>query len=171
MNNSQLFYNVFENKVAHIISCTVSPLITILSVLLAYGIIWFERFGTDQKRTIVNKFVSQSLWLAVVQVPIFMLSDILRYTIGPLPAQFCFFQVVLKNSVFTQNLCYFDAMIAARYAIIFWTKNPASINDGFWCTYVSIWIYIINITANFSRYKDYYCCRQSIKQFLHQPSI
>ena len=152
MNNSQLFYNVFENKVAHIISCTVSPLITILSVLLAYGIIWFERFGTDQKRTIVNKFVSQSLWLAVVQVPMLVLVDILRYTLGPLSAQFCFFQVVFKNCVFTQNLCYFNAMIAARYAIIFWTKNPASINDGFWCTYVSIWIYIINISANFSRY-------------------
>ena len=151
MNNSQLFYHVFENKVAHIISLTVSPLITILSSFLAYGIIWFERFGTDQKRTIVNKFVSQGVWAVVIILPMIILSDIFRYTLGPLPAQFCFFQVVFKNYFFTQSLCFLDAMIAARYALIFWTKNPSSVNDDFWCIFITCWIYIFNITANFSR--------------------
>ena len=156
MNNSQLFYNVFENQAAHLLSVTVSPLLTIFSSLLAYGIIWFERFGSDQKRTIVNKLLSQSLWTVVIQLPMIIFSDILRYTLGPLPPQFCFFQVVIKTSFFTQSLCFIDALIVARYALVFWTKNPASVNDDFWCTFISIWIYIFNIAANFSRYQKFW---------------
>ena len=150
-NKTQLFYNVFENTISRPITIAVSPVLLVMAVLLAYGIIWFERFGTDQKRTIRNKFVSQSLWVVVVILPMIILSDIFRYTLGPLPAHFCFFQVVFKNYFFTQSLCFLDAMIAARYALIFWTKNPSSVNDDFWGTFITIWIHIFSITANFSR--------------------
>ena len=151
MNNTQLFQNVFENKIISLL-LTLSPFLLVLSMLSAYGIIWFERFGTDQKRTIINKLVSDSLWIVVIQLPLIMLSDFVRYLLGPLNPHFCFFQVVFKASAFTQILCYFDAMIVAKYALIFWTKNPWSINDDFWSRYVSICIYIFSYTANFARY-------------------
>jgi hypothetical protein len=151
MNGSTLFHNVFENNFVRIL-LTVSPMLLILSMLLAHGIIWFERFGTDQKRTIINKLVSHGLYIIIISLPLIVLSDIIRYLVGPLPAKFCFFQVIFKGATFTQILCYFDAIIVAKYALIFWTKNPASLNHDFWSRFISIWIYIVSLTTSFTRY-------------------
>ena len=151
-NQTQLFYNVFENTFSSQISIAVSLVLLVLAVLLGYGIIWFERFGTDQKRTVMNKLISHGLWVAVIQMPFILLSDLLRYMFGPLPTQFCFFQIVFKNAVLSQSLLYLDAITVARYLLIFWTKNPGYVKDDFWTLFVSIWIYIFSFVTNFTRY-------------------
>ena len=152
-NKTQLFYNVFENTMSRPIIIPVSLVLLVSAVLLAYGIIWFERYGTDQKRTVVNKLISHGLWVAAIQLPFMLLSDVVRYVFGPLPTQFCFSQVVFKNAVLLQSLLFLDAITVARYLLIFWTKNPASINDDFWASYISVWIYIFSFVANYTRYK------------------
>ena len=81
------------------------------------------------KRTILNKLVSYGLWVSVIQLTLVLLSEIIRYMFGPMPKQFCFFQVVIKNACQTQSFLYFDAICLARYLLIFWTENPASVND------------------------------------------
>ena len=99
-----------------------------------------------------DKLISHGLWVAVIQLPFMLLSDVVRYAFGPLPTQFCFLQVVFKNAVLSQSLLYLDAITVARYLLIFWTKNPASVNDDFWSSYITIWIYISSFAANYARY-------------------
>ena len=151
-NQNQLFYNVFENAISRPISIALSLVLLVLAVLLGYGIIWFERFGTDQKRTVMNKLISHGLWVAVIQMPLILLSDLLRYMFGPMPTQFCFFQIVFKNALLSQSLLYLDAITVARYLLIFWTKNPGFVKDDFWSLFISIWIYIFSFVTNFTRY-------------------
>jgi hypothetical protein len=38
---------------------------TLFSLLAFYGIIWFERFGSDEKRTLINMLTSSVCWLAI----------------------------------------------------------------------------------------------------------
>ncbi len=153
-NQSQLFYNVFENPWSRPVSISVSLVLLVLTVPLAYGIIWFERFGTDQRRTVMNKLTSNGLWVAVIQLPFILLSDIIRNLFGPMPTLFCFFQMVFKNAALSQGLFFLDAITIARYLLIFWTKNPCFVKDDFWSNFISIWIYFFSFIANFIRYTN-----------------
>ena len=53
------FYSgLMENNVWKITSLVFAILSTLIGSTLVYGIIWFERFGSDSKRTLLNMLVS-----------------------------------------------------------------------------------------------------------------
>lgn len=54
----QYYSELYENRPAKFVSISISLLLIIVSSLLAYTIIWYERYGTDNKRTLMNKLVS-----------------------------------------------------------------------------------------------------------------
>ena len=52
---------------------------TVLNIALYYGIIWFERFGSDKPRTLINQLFasvcwSGMFWMFLVQIP-FVIRD------------------------------------------------------------------------------------------------
>ena len=53
----QYFSGLFENRPAKFVSITLSVVFICVSSVLAYSIIWYERYGTDNKRTLMNKLV------------------------------------------------------------------------------------------------------------------
>ena len=57
-----MFQGVFENRTSKFVSVFISILLTTSTSFLIYGIIWFEKFGSDNKRTLMNKFVSSQFW-------------------------------------------------------------------------------------------------------------
>ena len=75
-----------------------SSLWVIIIVILLFGIIWYERFGRDQARTLINQQVasicwSKILWLLLVEVPF-----IIRFTINkPFDAYFCMAQMTINQ--------------------------------------------------------------------------
>ena len=64
----------------------------------------------------------------------------------------CFFLVIAKNSVKTQTVLFFDAIIVTRYVFIFWLKNPGSVDDDFWCWFLSLWVIGFSHLMNFVIY-------------------
>lgn len=70
--------------------------ITIVSLL--FGIIWYERFGRDQARTLINQQVasicwSGILWLLLVEVPF-----IARFMVNtPFNIYFCMTQMTINQ--------------------------------------------------------------------------
>ena len=117
-----------------------SLLLTSALAPMLLGIIWFERFGSDKKRTLINLLVT-SCCFTMIQYGAFVLSlDLFRLVFRPLPAPVCFWQSVLRLSTATDLLLYFDAMAAVRFASVFVLKNPAAIQDDFWWTLTNIWI-------------------------------
>jgi hypothetical protein len=107
---------------------------------LVYGIIWFERHGSDQKRTLLNKLVSSFCWSCVEWFFIIQFFDMIRYVYGPLPAGLCLLENHLRFAIFTQQMLFTDGIILTRYIFIFCLKNPAAFNDDFWYLVINVWI-------------------------------
>lgn len=113
-------------------------------ILLFYGIIWYERFGSDNNRTLINKLVSSVCWTIIEWFVFGQLPDSFIYVAKRLPKEFCFLHLLLKRSCSSQILILFDVMIVIRFLMIFKLKNPAAIKDDFWIIYLNIWVVMMS---------------------------
>jgi len=50
------------------IAFIVSVLLSLIVIPSLYGIIWFEKFGTDSKRTLINQLVSSICWYLIITI-------------------------------------------------------------------------------------------------------
>ena len=129
------------------------------------SIIWFERFGSDKKRTILNMFVNMNCWTCIALVLLGQVPKIHIYTVGPLPHIFCYIHSVIRQSISFSVLMYIDATIVFRFMYIFKLKNPAGFRDDFWCLFVSLWIHsadlimavALSIFENFQTLSNFVC--------------
>jgi hypothetical protein len=149
--SEEYFCGTFENNPFKIISVIFSALSTPICILLLYGIIWFEKYGTDHKRTLANKLFSSLCWSLICALVVCSF-DIIRYTFGPLPSILCFLAVIARNTVRTQIVLFYDAILVTRYVFIFRIKNPGGVDDDFWCRLLSLWIVGISALVNFVIY-------------------
>ena len=59
MSNEENFYStLMETNVWKVVAVGYAIVSIIVQVVLLYGIIWFERFGSDKRRTLLNMLVS-----------------------------------------------------------------------------------------------------------------
>jgi hypothetical protein len=130
---------LFEPKLSMILCIIVSCILIPINIFTYYGIIWYERYGTDNHRTLMNKLLSSVCWNVIVS-NLVIVSDVIRYIVGPFSLHFCFIQVLIKVMMKTMLLLYMDAIILVRYILIFWLKNPASVNNEFWSRFLNLWI-------------------------------
>ncbi len=145
----ELYSGLFENRSSKVAIILTSFIIDLVNIALAYGVIWYDHFGIDLKRTLMNKLVTSICWAAIIDVPLIQLCEIPRYFFGPQPALFCFVQSFLKNSIKWQILLLLDASILARYIFIFWLKNPSAVHDDFWSIFTNLWIAGLSVITNF----------------------
>jgi len=117
-------FKMFSIAFALLGCCIILPTLT--------GIIWFEKFGSDNKRTLINRLVSSVCWTFIQYVAIVLVVDIIRHLLGPLPNALCFAQVILRSSASSDLLLFYDAIISIRFVYIFVLKNPAAFHDEFW---------------------------------------
>ena len=160
--------DISEKNAPLVFSLIVSTLVVIFCPPLHFAIIWFERFGSDKKRTLLNMFVYMNCWTIIVFSLLGQVPEIVIYTFGPLPHTFCYIHTVVKQSIIFSILMYIDAIIVFRYVFIFKLKNPAAFRDDFWCLLISLWIYLLvlifsatsNILANFQNLPNFICTGQ-----------
>lgn len=146
------FVGLMEHKPAKLISLTIAFLSIPLNVALLYAIIWYERYGTDNRRTIMNKLVASQCWNLIFFTLFCQPLEYVSYFTGSLPQSLCFLNVILKNSTKTQILLFFDSTMIVQYLLIFWIKNPAAVNDEFWSIFITIWIVGLSQLFNFSKF-------------------
>ena len=56
------YWPLMENYPMKILSIAFSVISSVIGAVLAMGMIWFERFGSSKKRTVINQLVSASCW-------------------------------------------------------------------------------------------------------------
>ncbi len=120
------FEVVFENRISKFISVFLSIVFSFVLVLCFYGVIWFEKYGSDKKRTLINKLMASICWSSIAYCVIVQFPETFLYIYGPLPVPFCSIHLMNKRALVAQLLVFFDAIIIARYAFIFWLKNPSA---------------------------------------------
>ncbi len=142
--DNNLLHALTENNPLQILSLTLAVTCILVCSPLLYSVIWFEKFGSDKKRTLINKLVSMNCWNTIGYLIFVQTLEILRFIHGPLPEVICAFQNVLRFSFGCSIVLNADATLVANYAYIFWLKNPAAFHDDFWCNFISAWIYFMS---------------------------
>ena len=160
-----IYDNVFKPRPALITSLIFSLVGVATNVALFYGIIWYERFGSDNKRTLMNKLFSSQCWCTIHYLCMCQMADIVRFIVGPYPEFICFMLTIVKNAIKAQILLFIDATLLVQYLFIFWLKNPAGVNDDFWSCFITIWIrgfslifYLTKLTIDTKKPIVYYIC-------------
>ncbi len=142
MNSSSSdFYSVaYENgpfKTATVVATLIS---IVIFVLTGYGIIWYEHYGSDKKRILINRLVSSLCWTGIELFVVVIPLEMLRYLIGPMPSALCQFHVIFKNVINMKTALLIDGVSVARYLYIFYLKNPSEFKDDFWHLFINIWV-------------------------------
>ena len=148
--NEDYFAVLFnENHASRYFFLTFAIITTLLGPLTLYCVIWFERFGSDQKRTLINMLPAVGCWSAVEFLILVQIPEIFRYIYGPLNPTVCLVHLFFRSRIYCDLLLQLDAAAIVRYVSIFWLKNPAGLRDEFWIVFSVSFIRILNIITNF----------------------
>jgi hypothetical protein len=125
--------------------------LSMVTIVLACCIIWYEKFGSDKKRTIVNLLVSSICWNAIVWNVTIQSVGIARILSGPFHQTFCFWHYILRRALLTQLILVADAITLIRYLFIFWLQNPGAFNDEFWNLFINLWTIGMSFILQFTK--------------------
>jgi len=104
----EIYRGLFENRPSKFISILFAIVAASFNTILLYGIIWYEQVCS--KRTLLNRLIT-GMSLSSIAIMLICLTDILRYSTGPMSVELCLIQSVTKNTFKTQALLFFDAII------------------------------------------------------------
>ena len=125
-DNHNSFDELYRNRMSKILSILFSFTTAPFIVALFYGIVWYERYGTDNKRTLINKLVASQCWAFIQYFSVLQIIETITFIVGGSPSFVCFGQVMMKNSYKTQFLLFFDSSIFVQYLFIFFGQKSSS---------------------------------------------
>lgn len=148
-STERCFPEVFENSPSKIILTTLSIIFCLFNLYLTLGIIWYERFSSDNRRTLMNRLVSLiclelAKWLVLCQSV-----DIIRYIVGPFSVTFCNLHNILKLAARIQLLLLFNCMQITKYVFVFYLRNPSAVTEEFWSLSICICSSSLSIISSF----------------------
>jgi len=112
-----------------------------------------EKYQSDETQTLISKLLAKLSRACLVYLLFFILPHPLRYIYGPLPEKVCLTQTMLNGVVVLQSLMIYMTVTGTTYIFVFVLKNPLGIDDGFWCSFLTRWIFfsgfLIQLTASF----------------------
>ena len=97
-----------------------------------YLIIWYEHFGSDHPRTLINLLVNSICWNGILNNLLNIPVDIFLNLFGPMTPNFCLFHYVLKNTILFHLMFLLIFIIIVKYLSIYVLKNPTEIMSYFW---------------------------------------
>ena len=135
-NTLDFFSGLVENRPSKIICITVTIVGFVFISLAIFRIIWYEKYGSDIKRSLNNRLFIASWFSLLTWYYIPLQIDLTRYIFGRLPKPVCYFSVFVKFFVTTNCIVLIDITFLVRYFMIFWLKNPAGCHDEFWSIFL-----------------------------------
>ena len=88
-DDKDFFSEIFENYLSKILTVTFAIVSAPFIIFALYGIIWYEQYGHDLKRTIINKLFASTCWVGIEFILLVIIPDTVRYTLGPYPPFIC----------------------------------------------------------------------------------
>ena len=136
--NETIFQEFYSFNVFHIFGLAVS-LINVFAVTpLMSLIIWFQQFGTNHNRTLINQFVTSTCCCGMAFNLVGQIPEILIGIFGPFHETFCSFHIIIKNVIVAQFVVLLTGISVVKFIYIFVTKNPSGQNDDFICFFVNL---------------------------------
>ena len=146
---SIVFTAVYEWSV----SKSVEILLSVFNILMVTPwmafVIWFERFGSSHRRTLINQLVASMFYYAVFYGWIGQAMDIIIASFGPFGPGLCHLQKFIRGVMVLQLVQLQTFIITVKYFYIFILKNPYGVKEEFWCLFVNVWTLFLSCIAQF----------------------
>ena len=65
----EVFSGLVENRPSKFVFILSSVVIDVVNIGMAYGVIWYDRYGVDMKQTLMNKLITSICWGSIINVP------------------------------------------------------------------------------------------------------
>ena len=150
ITSTDYFAIAFQNSPLKTCTLTITIICLIILIPTGYGIIWFEHYGSDKKRTLINRLFSSLCWTSLQYYVLVFPLEIARYTYGPLPEVVCLIHLIHKNAFTVQFSLFGNAVTLSHYLFVFYLKNPSQFQDEFWHTFINIWIVSFGFLSQFT---------------------
>ena len=135
----------------------------ITSLLLL--VIWYEQYGTNHNRTLINQFVTSTCWSGVAYNLLAQVPEAALGVFGPFHPNFCLFHSILKNTILSQFVVLLTGISVVKYIYIFISKNPSGQNDNFYCFFTNLacglnsfmYQFVLHVMPGNNSHPYYYC--------------
>ena len=151
-SNSTSIYADFYMGIPEIFGLFFSFLTITIVNLSFYAIIWYERFGTNQNRTLINQFITSACWIAIAHNILLQIPEVIISFGFPMGQLFCGSSLILKNTIIMHYASHAAAISVVKYLYIFVFKNPSDKHDAFWCYFINSVIFIHAFLSQFVFY-------------------
>ena len=149
-NEGDFFAAAFQNGQLQLCTMTFTIICLLILIPIEYGMIWFEHYGSDKKRTLINRMFASACWTSM-QVYLFVIPlEMVRYVFGPLPGTVCFFHLIHKNVISVETALFSNGVTLSRYLYVFYLKNPSEFQDEFWHTFINLWVGCFGFLSQFT---------------------
>ena len=98
------FKDLIETSPVKTTCLTISFFGIFFGPVFIYSIIWYEKYGSDNKRTILNMYASMFCWEFLKFILFVQIPDTMRYIVGPLHYGVCYTQTLVRSSTTTAFL-------------------------------------------------------------------
>ena len=112
-----------------------------------YLIIWYEQYGSDHPRSLINQLVVSTCWNGIVNNIVIIPLQIYLSLFGPLSEYFCLCQFVLRTSIIVNLHLMITFIIYAKYISIFVLRNPTEILSDFWCLFLNLFAFLFALLS------------------------
>ena len=109
------FNIIFEDRPLKNVGVISSLVVIVILFCLLSGIIWFERYGSDLRRILINRLVSCICWCLLQGMIFLWLADVVLYFYRPFPLWICYLQIIYRQAVILRLILLFDSIIITRY--------------------------------------------------------
>ena len=137
ISDTAFFSNAYKHDWYQALAIGLSCVNSFVLTPFLFAIVWYERFGSDHPRTLINQLVASTCWNGIVHNTFNIPLTIFMDTFGPMSYNFCHFNFVFKNSLVFHLALMITFIIFAKYLSMFVLKNPTQIHNDFWCFYLN----------------------------------
>ena len=176
--NEIIFTAVYDWTASKVLEVLLSVTNVVLLTPLYIYIIWYERYGTGHRRTLINQLVAAQCGYAAFYNLIGIPLHIFIAIFGPVGTSVSHVQQFLGDVVAFQCVQNYIAIVTVKYCFIFAVKNPAGIQEDFWCLFINIWTLMVSSTSQFvhqflpgRNQLNFYICSGSFDKSLAETKI
>ena len=145
------FKEIYGFYTWNILSMSLCTIISILTTIMLYCIIWFEK--QNNYRILINLMISSLCWWAIFQNLFLHSWSVLRFIIGPIRSQaLCVLDSLLQNVFMLQVLLIQTSVVMICYSCIMWAKNPTALQDDFWQLFINLWTFTFSVISQYVYY-------------------
>ena len=132
-----LFENDQEMNCSKNFGITISIFSIVFVSLSKYFVIWYEKYGTNQNKTLINYLFVSACWTGIAYNTFIQIPEVIIAFGYPLGRLFCTSTLIAKNVCMMHFASIACSISVVRYLYIFVYRNSNGRFDEFWCSFVN----------------------------------